>query len=186
MKLRALLLLIVSLNFFGCSKSTVTVEVVRHPSLTFDFNNSSSWKADNTLFEAVTKVVVYPNDTTSQAILYNRLTLKSAGHANTGENLQFIVNFDVIDQSELVGEYTPVYTVKNGLADAKLYDLTNANNLSAYNLCYDNVIKSKFQIQRQNKQERLISGIFQMTVCNTRDSTQKISITNGTFTDIRY
>ncbi|MEJ7587993.1 MAG: hypothetical protein WKI04_10580 [Ferruginibacter sp.] len=186
MKLNAFVFFIVCGIFAGCTRDKVTVQVIRHPLLKFDFKATESWTANNVAFGPISKVVVYPNDTSSQAIVYNRLTMNSTGRATGGEDLQFIVSIDVIDPAQLKGQYTPLYSVTKGLAEVKIYNITDNNNLSAYSLCADNVIKSQFQIDRQNNTERLISGVFQMTLCNDRDSTQKITLINGTFTDIRY
>ncbi len=186
MKLNAFVFIIACATLFGCARDKVTVQVVRHPLLKFNLNANASWTADNVAFGPISKVVVYPHDTINRAVVYNRLTLNSAGKATSGENLQFIISFDVIDAAELKGKYTPLYSITRGLAEVKIYDITNSNNLSAYSLCSANIIKPQFQIDRQNSDERLISGIFQMTLCNERDSTQKVNVVNGTFTDIRY
>ncbi|MEP7143991.1 MAG: hypothetical protein ABI707_14010 [Ferruginibacter sp.] len=186
MKPGALVFLIFCSTFISCTRDEVKVQVVRHATLKFDLNNNESWTATTVAFGPVSKVVVYPNDTTSQAIVYNRLTVNSTGRSTNGQNLQFILSFDVTDPVEFKGQYTPTYSITKGLAQVQLYNVTNSNNLSAYSLCADNFNKSQFQIERQDKNERLISGVFQMTLCNTRDSTEKISILNGTFTDIRY
>ncbi|MEO5889630.1 MAG: hypothetical protein ABIQ31_05220 [Ferruginibacter sp.] len=186
MKLIAFVFLIVCSIFSGCTRDNVTVQVVRHPLLKFDFNATESWTANSVAFGPISKVVVYPNDTTSQAIVYSRLTMNSTGRSTGGADLQFIISIDLLDPAQLKGQYTTLYSVTKGLAEVKLYNVTDNNNLSAYSLCSDNVIKSQFQIDRQNNTERLISGVFQMTLCNDRDSTQKITLVNGTFTDIRY
>ena len=172
--------------FYGCTPDKVTVQVVRNPSIKFDYNSTTSWKADNFSFADITKVVVYPRDTTRQGILYNRLMLQSSGRDNAGNNLQLIISFDAVDVAQLIGVYNPVYSTQRGLAQVQLFNLTNSSNLSAFNLCKDNTVNTTFQIQKQHLSERLISGVFQMTLCNSRDSMRKINIINGTLTDIHY
>lgn len=87
--------------------------------------------------------------------------------------------------NQLAGSYTLLHNTQHGLASVQLYDLSNPNNLMAYRLSEDPAI-STLQIQKQSQSERLISGTFQMTLCNVRDTTQKISLTNGILTDITY
>lgn len=186
MKKIILLFLIFTTFFYGCSRDVATVQVIRNPLIKFDFNSTSSWKSDNYLFADVSKVVVYPDDTTKPGKLYNRLTLQALGRDNTGNNLQLIINFDVVDVAHLIGIYSPVYSTERGLGDVQLFNLTNSNNLSAYNLCDFNISNATFQIQKQDIAEQLIKGVFQMTLCDARDSTKKINIINGTLTDIHY
>jgi hypothetical protein len=186
MKTTILLFLIFTAFFFSCSQDVATVQVIRNPLIKFDFNSTSSWKSDSYSFADVSKVVVYPNDTTKPGRLYNRLTLQALGRDNTGNHLQLIINFDAVDVSHLIGIYSPVYSTERGLADVRLFNLTNSNDLSAFNLCDFNISNATFQIQKQDITEQLIKGVFQMTLCDARDSTKKINIINGTLTDIHY
>lgn len=170
----------------GCSDEQTTVQIIRTPSLTFSFNNTSSWKADNYSFPPVSKVVVYPQDTSLPGQLYNRFSLQATGRDSTGNTYQLFITFDAIDINQLSGVYSPFYTSQKGLSEVQIYNLTNNNNLSAYNLCAAHLANAVFQVQKQNINERLITGTFQMTLCNSRDSTDKINITNGIMKDIKY
>lgn len=176
----------IAIFFVGCSHDETTVQIIRTPIISFNFNGNSSWKADNYSFAAVTKVVVYPQDTTQASQLFNRFTLQGLGRDNTGNNYQLIITFDAVDVNQLVGVYSPLYTPQRGLSQVQLFNLTNSNTLSAYNLCQGNMANNILQIQKQSTDERLITGSFQMTLCNARDSTQKIIITNGLLKDINY
>lgn len=170
----------------GCSNDETTVQIVRTPLLTFSFNGTSSWKADTYSLAAVSKVVVYPADTTQAGQLFNRFTLQGSGRDSSGNTYQLIITFDAADINQLAGIYSPVYTAQRGLSQVQLFNLTNSSDLSAYDLCEDNIGSAVFQIQKQGQNERLITGGFQMTLCNSRDTTQKINITNGILKDIKY
>lgn len=170
----------------GCSDEQTSVQIIRTPSLTFNFNNTSSWKADNYLFSPVSKVVVYPQDTSLPGQLYNRFSLQATGRDSIGNTYQLFISFDAVDVNQLSGVYSPFYTSQRGLAQVQIYNLTNSNNLSAYNLCVVNLANAVFQIQKQNINETLITGTFHMTLCNSRDSSDKINITNGIMKDIKY
>ena len=185
MKNKYSFLLIGFLILFGkCSPDVVTVQVIRNPSISFDYNNTS-WKSSSYSFTPLARVVVYPGDTTQPGKFYNRLTMQAFGKDAANNELQLIVSFDAVDANLLVGTYTPAHNTQRGLADAQLYNLSNPNNLMAYQLCADPAL-SVLSIKRQSQTERLVTGTFQFTLCNVRDTTQKISLTNGILTDISY
>jgi hypothetical protein len=171
----------------GCTKDVTTVEVVRNPLIKFNIDSANaSWQSSNYTFSSISKVVVYPQDTTKPGQLYNRITFQSSGKDNSGNTLQLIVAFDAVDLTQLSGVYTSSYTTQRGLAQVQLYNLTNSSNLAAYSLCDQSISNAEFQIEKQDPDEQLITGSFHMTLCGARDSTNKINITNGIFTDLTY
>jgi hypothetical protein len=154
--------------------------------LQFDLSVSNSWKADNYLISNISKVVVYPQDTTFPAQLYDRYTLQGSGKDQSGHTYQLVITFDVSGNSQLLGIYKTAYTTERGLAQVQLFDLTNKNDLSVYNLCAGDLQNDVLQIQKEKADEQIITGAFQMTVCNSRDTTQKLTIINGTIKDLKY
>jgi len=184
-KLYFLFVFLITNVFFCCSPDVVTVQVIRNPSIKFNLNGAS-WKSDKYSFAAPSMVVVYPDDPTQSAKQYTRMVLQASGSDDKNNNLQLIISFDVADANQLVGTYTPAHNLQRGLAQVQLFNVSNSNNLEAHELCDDNTVTSSFQIQKQSSTERLITGIFQITLCNIRDTTQKITLTNGILTDIRY
>jgi len=186
MKKILLLSLFIGIFFFGCSHDETTVQILRTPLLTFSFNGSSTWKADNYSFAPVSKVVVYPADISQTGQLFNRYTLQGTGKDSAGNTYQLIITFDNTDANLLTGTYKPHYTNQTGLSQVQLFNLTNSNDLAAYNLCANDTSNAVLQIQKQKADERLITGAFQMMLCNSRDSSKKINITNGIIKDIKY
>jgi hypothetical protein len=186
MKKILLLSLFIGIFFFGCSHDETTVQILRTPLLTFNFNGSSPWKADNYSFARVSKVVVYPADTSQTGQLFNRYMLQGTGKDSAGNTYQLIITFDNTDANLLTGTYKPHYTNQTGLSQVQLFNLTNSNDLAAYNLCANDTSNAVLQIQKQKADERLITGSFQMMLCNSRDSSKKINITNGIIKDIKY
>lgn len=182
MKKRILPLITIVLFFTACTPD-ISVGVERHPLLKFTAD-SFSWTADNYFFAAPSRIVAYPANATQSGKLYNRLTLEAFGKDDKGNDLQFNLAFDVADATQLIGIYRPSYTTDRGLAQVQLFNLDN-NNLAAYELCTSDTT-AMLQIKRQSETEQLVAGDFQMMVCNTRDTTQKIAITNGVITDIHY
>lgn len=175
------LLILVVFLFSGCSKEATTIQIVRHPSVRFS-SDSADLVADRYFFTGPSRVVVYPS-ATSPGQLYNRFTLQAFGKDSRGNSLQMIIDFDSADSLNLTGVYLPIYSISKGLHQVQIFNL-DVNNLAAYSLC--DSVSSFIQVQKQSPSERLVTGIFQATVCNTRDTTQKIHITNGVFTDARY
>ena len=174
------------LVFFSCARDQTTVQIIHNPFMTFSLNGTSVWKADTYSFAPISRVVVYPKDTLLAGQLYNRFTIQSTGKDNLGNSYQLIITFDATDVNQLIGSYSPSYTSQMGLSQVQLFNLTNSNNLSAYNLCQDSVASAFFRVQNQSQAESLISGVFHMTLCNTRDTTLRMSITNGIFNNIKY
>lgn len=181
-----LFLLLIGVFLKSCSNDATTVQVIHTPLFSFNVNGSSPWTASTYSFTSISKVVVYPADTSQPGQLYNRLTLQGSGKDSSGNIYQIIIFFDAADVNQLVGVYNTLHTPQRGLDEVQLYNLTNSNDLSVYDLCSNNSPSAVFQIQKQSQDENLITGVFQMTLCNSRDTTQKINITNGILKDIKY
>ena len=167
----------------ACSPEETTVGIARHPLIQFTAA-TMTWQANTYAFGAPAQVVAYPADSTLPGRLYNRFTLNAYGKNDQGANLQLTLMFDAEDAAQLIGTYRTSYSTSRGLAQAQVFNLDN-NNLAAYTL-RANDTTALLQVKRQSTQERLLAGSFQMTLYNTRDTTQTINITNGTFTDITY
>lgn len=179
---KILLFSIIASTLISCSTKT-TVQVVRHPLIQFTYNDLL-WNDNSYYFINPVQVVAYPADSTQPGRLYTRYALQAYGKDSKGNNLQLNISFDVSVQNQLVGNYTNRYSINGGLAGVQLFNLDN-NNLSYYGLC-PNDTSSILQVQKQSPSESLISGNFQMTLCNARDNTDSIKITNGIITDITY
>ena len=177
---------VIFLSFSGCTTDQTTVQILRTPLLQFDLSQSNAWKADNYSIVNTSKVVVYPQDSALPAQLYDRYTLQGTGNDDSGHTYQLVITFDISDSSQLIGIYKTDYSSQRGLAQVQLFDLTNKSNLSVYNLCADGMENDVLQIQKQKPDEQIITGAFQMTLCNSRDTTQKITIMNGTIKDLKY
>jgi hypothetical protein len=183
MKTTVYLLLIIFYLLPGCSRGDLTVNIIRNPLIKFDLD-SSSWKADNYSFTGPTTVVVYPSNPLLPGNLYYRFTLQANGRDNKGNNLIFNLVFDASDFNQLSGDYRVIYSTEKGLQQVQLFN--TGSTLSAFALCPNDSITPILKVQKQSLTERLITGTFQMTLCNTRDTAQKIRITNGILTDIHY
>lgn len=184
-KILLLITLFSSVLIFGCSPDMTTVQVIRNPIIKFNYNGNTAWQNTSYSFAPITPTVVYPQDPTQPGQLYYRYILRTTGQDDAGNTLELDVTFDVVDKEQLVGVYTPDYSTQRGLAQVQLFNLTN-NNLAAYELCTDSLATAVLQIQKQKADEKLITATFEMTLCNARDTTQKINITNGVITDITY
>ncbi|MEO6905393.1 MAG: hypothetical protein ABI148_03470 [Ginsengibacter sp.] len=185
-KIISLLFLFVALLFSNCSSDETSVQIIRTPLLQFDLSPTDKWVANNYSIKNTSKVVVYPEDSSLPAQLYNRYTLQGSGKDDLGKTYQLVINFDKSDSSQFVGIYKTAYNTERGIAQVQIFDLTDKNNLSVYNLCADDLQNDVLQILKEKPDENIITGTFQMTLCNSRDSTQKLTIMNGTIKDLKY
>jgi hypothetical protein len=176
----------VALFLFGCSSDQTTVQIIRSPLLQCNIGPSDSWKADTYSIVKASRVVEYPQDSSLPAQFYDRYVLTGSGKDDSGRVYQLTVNFDLADDEQLVGLYQKAYTTQRGLGDVQLVDMTDKNNLAVYNLSSSDFQNDILQIEKQKSDERIITGSFQMTVYNSRDTTQKLQIMNGTIKDLKY
>ena len=186
MKINLLLFFFTGIVFWGFSQDQTTIQIVRNPTFSFNFSPTDSWVASTYSITNISKVVVYPQDTSQPAQLYDRYSLQGSGKDDSGRTFQLVITFDLLNNSPLIGIYTPAYTSQRGLAQVQLYNLTNNNDLSVYNLCSQDLGTDVFQISKQQPTERIVTGAFQMTLCNSRDTTQKLNITGGIVKDLKY
>ena len=176
----------IAIIFLGCSPDQTTIQIIRNPTLSFNFSPTNTWVANSYSITNISKVVVYPQDTTQSAQLYDRYSLQGSGKDDSGRTFQLVITFDLAENNPLVGIYTPAYNTQRGLADVQLYNLTNNNDLAVYNLCAQNLNTAVFQIAKEKQDERIVTGSFQMVLCNSRDSTQKLNIMGGSLKDLKY
>ncbi|MEO9147098.1 MAG: hypothetical protein ABI237_16235 [Ginsengibacter sp.] len=186
MKKNFLFFFFTAITFWGCSRDQTTIQIIRNPTLSFNLSPTNSWVANTYSIKNISKVVVYPQDTSQPAQLYDRYSLQGVGKDDSGRTLQVVITFDLSENSPLVGIYTPAYTLQRGLAEVQLFNLTSNSDLSVYNLCSQNLSTAVFQIEKEKKDERIITGSFQMMLCNSRDTTQKLNIMGGTLKDLKY
>ena len=186
MKKNFLLFFLTSIIVLGCSRDKTTIQIIRNPILSFNFSPTNTWVSNSYSINNISQVVVYPQDTSLPAQLYNRYTLQGSGKDDSGRTFQLVITFDLSANTPLIGVYSPTYTSQKGLAQVQLYDLTNSNNLAVYNLCQQNLSTAVFQIAKQKTDERIVTGSFQMMLCNSRDSTQKLNIIGGSLKDLKY
>lgn len=176
--------LVLALFFMlGCSREEVSVQVVRNPLIKFEYD-SLTWKAANYDFIGPSRVVIYPADPNLPGVLYNRFTLQATGTDNQGNTLQLQLLFDAVDSNRLTGFYHVNYQNQKGLSDITLFRL--GTNPAAYHLCEGDSLTPELHIQKQSQEEKLVTGSFKATLCDSRDTSQKIMIRNGVINDIRY
>jgi|GEM_PF-1215401 len=170
----------------SCTRDQTQVQVVHTPLLTFTLNGTATWTAGNYSFAPVYQVVVYPQDTLLRPQVYNRYSLQATGKDEVGDIYQILITFDAADKNQLIGTYATQYNALGGLAQVQLFNLTNASALEAFSLCSGNLANAVFQVKNQSVTENLITGTFQLSLCNTRDTTTRVSITNGIFENVTY
>lgn len=170
--------------FLACSREEAIVQIVRNPLIQFS-SSSFSWKADSYSFRDPVQVVQYPANVSQAGKVYTRYTMQATGRDDRGQRLQLTLSFDASDIPRLTGEYRPTYTANRGLAGVQLYNLEQGS-LASYRLSDADTATARLLIQRQSETEKLLSGSFQMTLSDERDTTKKIVITNGVLNDVRF
>ncbi|TDH28544.1 hypothetical protein EXU57_00245 [Segetibacter sp. 3557_3] len=183
MKKTLQLFFIAIVTVLSCTPEKTTFQVVRHSSMSFNYDSSSTWKAKTYDISPPTQAVVYPADPLIPGTLYNRYTLQAFGVDDKNRNLQIVMVFDTKEQKVFTGEYKTAYTGDKGLKEVQVYDMDNAS-LAFYQM-YDNAF-STLKITKQSTSERLIAGTFQIMLRDARDTTRKMTITSGTLTDVSY
>lgn len=185
-KVLRIFLLLATVFLFSCSSDQTTVQIIRSPLLQFNLSPTNSWKADSYSLIKASQVVEYPHDPTLPAQFYDHYVMTGSGEDDSGHTYQLTVNLDLAHGIQMVGLYKKSYTSERGLGDVQLVDMTDKKNLAVYNLCAENLPNDILQIEKQKPDERIITGSFQMTVCNSRDTTQKLNIMNGIIKDLKY
>ena len=70
--------------FLGCSPDQTTIQIIRNPTLSFNFSPTNTWVANSYSITNISKVVAYPQDTTQTAQLYDRYSLQGSGKDDSG------------------------------------------------------------------------------------------------------
>lgn len=167
----------------GCSRENLTVQIIRNPLVQFDLDGTQL-KATGYSFSGPSVAVVYPTNPALPAGLYYRYSLIASGKDSIGTPIIFNLVFDVSDTTQLPGDYRVSYTSGKGLNQVQILQTGAAPE--EFSLCANDTVTPLLHIQKQSVDERLIAGSFQMTLCNNRDTTQKIIISNGVLTDVTY
>lgn len=132
------------------------------------------------------KTVVHTFDD-GQVRVYTRYLLEARGKNTAGKNVIFDIEFDLINTSDYIGIYRPVYEpAVGGIYSFNYLVETSTNQYESYNLDPEFIASDFFRVERQNKNEKLILGDFRAHLRNDKNPDIKIVFYEGNFKDISY
>jgi hypothetical protein len=176
--------ILISISLFSCQQFSESVEVQRNPMVKAKVNGES-WQTREYVSILLGKTVYYEDVNDATGVLYERLHLSAFNNAQYPEQLQFIL--DVKDLNNMVGEYTTTYTANGGVHDIVWIDqASSADFYPLFSICDSFKPTTKITIERQSTSEKLISGTFEMTLCERTNGSNTLVITQGEFKDIYY
>ncbi len=174
-----LILLISSCNTYQ------EVEILRFGRLEANINGEN-WSTNRFETTGYNTVVVYVSDQDDSGTVFTRFTIDAIGTQPDGRDRQLSFTLDFTNISELRNRYTEDYNEDGGLHQISLYDEQSDGRIKIYQLCNPSSENDFFEIRRQSAEERLISGDFNVTLCNPLDPTDQITLSAGDFRDLRY
>ncbi|NJO00724.1 MAG: hypothetical protein HC880_02670 [Bacteroidia bacterium] len=130
-------------------------------------------------------MVHYDSPQDTSGVLYNRISLTAVNTDEAPEQLQ--ITLDVQNIQDLVGEYTLTYTEQGGIEEATWIGSAITDNFyPIYSLCDLSVQDARITVERQQTQERIITGTFEFVLCERTDPNNILIIRRGEFRDIKY
>lgn len=167
----------------SCGDDLELISVERNALVEFSVTGSeASWKSRSIRVipgPSVVKSVGEP----AQAIMFKRYFMIAQGSTPDGQNFELTITFDVANKNDLRHQYTPVYDAQGGLDQVTLITQTS-NQYTVREVCTA-ATGVFFEIDRQSREEKLLSGNFNVQVC-VEDSADVITISQATFRDINY
>lgn len=118
----------------------------------------------------------------TQAHTFNRFFLIAEGESPNKESFVLVITFDAADQNEMRHRYTTTYDTQGGLNQITLITQTNGE-YTASELCTESI--SAFEIKRQSRDEKLLSGEFSGELCLPGVATVTL-LEWATFRDVKY
>lgn len=178
-------LAIIALAVAGCNKAIDNVSIIRSPFLNVQVNDTL-FKSEGFKLNEPISAVAYLSDTAKTGSKVYRYayqnTLVTAN--SSGTPLQLIISFDTDKKTAFQGIYTTAYTSKGGLFEVTALKTIDQVHYIKYVLVPN--ANNKFEITRQGNNERIFAGQFHFELQNQKDSTDRLSFTNGKFEDINY
>ena len=169
----------------ACGSSNTTFEVIRIPQLQANIDGER-WEADRVEFQYLGKVVYYSNPADPQGEVFERINILA--FESGSDLLQLKVSLDVKDREELVGNYSTTYEEYGGLHDIQWLERGESGDseILSYSLCGGGTSDAEFVIQRQQRTEELVAGIFRATLCERTNTNDQVELADGEFRDLEY
>jgi hypothetical protein len=180
------LVLVLSL-FTSCQDQVETFSIYRSGVFSFSRDTFVTEFANDVTFYKGASVLHTYSSTNSQ--VYRRLLLEAKGLNKAGKNMIIDLTIDILpnDSGKYIGVYKTDYQVDfGGIYSFSFLEETTTGVYKSYSLDPAFLSEAFFQIERQNIEEQLLLGRFFAKLQNDQDSSEKLTLYNGTFKDIHY
>jgi hypothetical protein len=175
-------LIYTSLFLGACEPSSESVRIQRNPMIKANINGEN-WQTKEYIPVSLGKTVYYEDMNDATGVLYERLHLTIFNNAQYPQQLQFII--DVKDPKNMIGEYGMIYTEGGGIHEVMWTDhAASPDFYPLFSICEAFEPTVKIVIEKQSTSEKLISGTFEMTLCDRTNAGNTLIISQGEFKDI--
>jgi len=176
--------LLASLLFLSCQQPAGSFQVIRQPILNAAVDETF-WSTRDFAFENLGQVLYYSDNSDNEADVFERVRITAFQKTNSVERLEVVL--DVRNANELLGEYSTIYTEKGGIHSFEWIDSpTSGKAYPYYQLCLATDSLVFFNIERESRDEKIISGTFSAILCERKSQSERINITDGEFRDLPY
>ena len=183
--LQLFIVLAVSMLYYSCRDQVDLFQIQRQGTFSFSTDNLETLHADDVHFYKGKEVLFYYDSSTYE--FYTRYLLEARGKDNVGAELIVSVEIDFLIDQDYIGVYRPEYQYNlGGMHSFSLINRDTLGNFKSYSLDPGFLAQDFLQIERQNKEEKLILGNFLARLVCEQDTTEKLTLFQGTFKDISY
>jgi hypothetical protein len=187
MRLKILLKLCLLFTFTGfftsCQDFSQDFEILRFPLIRADVEGDSWTALDHSVF-SLGKIVAFDESAGESEIILERIIITGFSSTDRIEKLQ--ITLDISERNALRGTYTSQLADHGRLTSVE-WVMENPNQTGSYltyQLC--NPENARFIVDRQNRTEEIISGIFEFDLCRINVPEEIIRIDIGEFRDLSY
>ncbi len=185
------LLFILVLMLPGCGTDIETISIERTGIFTFNVEgDNQTWRSNSFKFYPGQSVVKEFSGETDVTVLFRRYYLVFEGVSPKGDDFELSITLDIGDEVDMRHLYSTDYHQRNGgLHQISMILTKGRGNQTVYSmaeLCADSANDAYFDIDRQNKEEKLIAGTLSANLCFEDSAEPQFRIFNAQFKDIEY
>ena len=168
----------------SCQQYTESISIQRNPFIKAEIDGEN-WQTTDYVSRYLGKIVYYEDENDVTGEIFNRISVTALSPSGEPDQLQLTI--DVVNINNMVGEYNTTYTARGGINEVTWVDkATTPGFFPVYTLCQPLASSGKIIINRQEPNEKLITGTFEVTLCERTNSGQVLTIKKGEFKDLSY
>ena len=177
--------LLMGLVIISCRDTIEAFEFERIGMFSYSTDSLNIEYADEVKFyQGKTIIYTYEDGSTE---VYTRFLLEARGESLAGNEVIIDIEFDIVPDGSFIDVYRP--TFQKGTGGIHSFNYLEKNEEGTYNsFSLNTTAKNEtfFRIQRQHAEEFLILGDFFAQLRNDKDSTDRLTLSEGVFKDIYY